>query len=214
MDLKARSLDFAVNFANLAFDEELDLLVMALPRPLEPQCAWVHPTLGCDAQIRKLHKAFGSPANVIKFEPSQSVTQAGVVAGRSCYDLDTYFFMFRNARGQPVALLYPPCITDKPSSRAAAQSGSVGRAQAKARLEALGVDVVEVNERDFLRRACNAISPEPGHLVFTEPVSRSLHDALAKLDVSCTSLTDFVPGREFGIHCLTLELPAAVKTEL
>ncbi|MBC7601310.1 MAG: hypothetical protein H7255_01435 [Ramlibacter sp.] len=214
LHLKVQSLDFAVNFANLAFDQELELLVLALPAPLEPKCSWIHPTLGCEPQIRKLQKAFASPANILKFEPSPAVTQQGVPMGSACYDLDTYYFMLRTAQGKPVVLLYSPCIREKPSSSAAAKAGSVGRAEAIARLEALGVTVVEVSDDDFQRRACNAINPHAGEIVFSEPVSQSLQNRLRELDVRSTALQDFVPGREFGIHCLTLELPPKTKVDL
>ncbi|MRD47153.1 hypothetical protein GHT07_07670 [Caenimonas koreensis DSM 17982] len=207
MHHKVTSLDFPVNFANLAFDADLDLLVLALPAAREPHCSWIHPTLGCNTQIRQLEKAFGAPANVLKFEPSRTLAQTGVPQGSSCYDLDTYYFMMRNARGEHVALVYPPCIRESPSSKAAAKSGSVGRAQAMSMLEELDVTIVEVSEADFLRRACNSISPEPGQIVFTEPVSKALRNRLAKLHVESVALEDFAPGREFGIHCLTLELP-------
>jgi len=210
LDLPVRSLDFPVNFANLAFDPGLDLLVMATPAPLEPACSWIHPTLGCDKQIEQLAEAFGSPANVLRFEPSRSVPHPGLPAGQACYDLDAYFSLFRNRRDEPVTMIHWPCVLKEPSSAAARKSGSVGRAKLKARLEALGVTVVEVSRDDFLRRACNAVSPEPGHLVFSEPVSPGLQDTLRRLQVSTTPLEDFLPGREYGIHCLTLELPPAV----
>lgn len=188
MKMQVRSLDFAVNFANVCFDQHLDLLVLALPAPLELACSWVHPTLGCEKEIGELVKAFGSPTNVVKFEPAKLVKD-------QCYDLDMFFFLLRNADNKAVALLYSPCIA------------GVEGAEFKRRLKALDIAIVEVSKADFNRRACNSISPEPGQIVFSEPVSKSLTKALEKLRVSSAVLPQFISGREFGIHCLTLELP-------
>ncbi len=199
--VKVNALPFPVNWANLASDPGLDLLVLAQPQTVDQGPSWQYPARGHESENEQLIDAFGRPGHVMKIAPAKIRPTLTTRVNDMCYDLDMYLSLFRNVDGEAVALVHSKCIEKNPPA------GLVGRADFTRALKALGVHVVEMSSDDFQRRAANSISDEPGSIVFSEPVSTALKQQLSKLGVKSREMEGFANGREFGIHCATLELP-------
>lgn len=201
--IDTRVLALAANMANLHYDEDLDLLVIA-HSGRDFACRRVEYSPDCADKTDAIVAAFGTPEHIVQLVRPR--TREG---NNACYDLDLFFHLATNARGDKVALVYEHCIRGDPPD------AGMGRKQVIDQLRALGVMVVKLLEDDFQALAANAISPERGKLLFTTEVSDLLKRRLAARGIE-SIVPDSPLGNVvntdrrldfFGIHCLTLEVP-------
>lgn len=77
----------------------------------------------------------------------------------------------------------------------------------------LGIQIIDLSRKDFNRLAANAVSLEPGKIVFSDDVSKELKETLREYQIESVIPEDSVayirePGlSDFGAHCLTVNLP-------
>jgi hypothetical protein len=144
------------------------------------------------------------PENLLQLVSRSSLRQPN--GESACYDLDLYFHMTTSRSGQKVALVYKPCVENRPQSR------EMGRDAVLARLVKLRVEVVERSGEDFRNLAANGISPENGKILFPAPVSESLKWELAAHGIE--TLQPEKPLGNFGhpalavlgLHCFTADV--------
>lgn len=190
--------EYSVNFANVEPIPELDLLVLADTPP--------HVILPPDAKADLVGR-FGHPAHVVHLELADVRNPFGA---ELCYDLDMAFLATLNARGEPVALVHWPCIQVRP------QGDAIGRDAVRARLQALGLRLIEVGAQDQRALATNALSDGHGRLLMSGPSGSLSADLLAQL--AAAGITPVFPDRlwlghpsrdtlpPYGLHCMTVHL--------
>jgi hypothetical protein len=206
-----RIVPMIANMANVLFDAKLGLLMLALDTSKRPRGTPCHlitaPSRECAAQVADLTNAFGRPRHVLKFQMSAARNAQGNPA---CYDLDLYLHITTSRSGQKVALIYSRCIVEAPKAE-----GALGRKALMLALRDLGVDIIELDKKDFDAMAANCVTAEPGTVVFTAQVSRQLKKALKQRAIDYIELQPRVGVQgHYGLHCLTLEKPASPEREL
>jgi hypothetical protein len=193
-----------VNLANVAYDHDLDLLVIAhSSNPVDCDTTTsLHPA--CPGKVDDVVTAFGKPQNIINlFSDLSRRHQSG---SEECYDLDVFFHLTTNAAGKKIALLYTPCVSDSAGSDAMTRKGVMDQ------FKALDIDIIEIGTGDFHSLAANAITPAPGSILFTADVSDSLKRELGKRKMDAvvpkggTVLGDLAGPYPYGIHCVMVEL--------
>ncbi|CAN5630211.1 hypothetical protein BH11PSE7_BH11PSE7_31910 [soil metagenome] len=186
-----------VNWADLAYHPPRGLLVIAENFRHSYLCEHVlQPARGCESMTSALAQVF-EPAHVMRIENTKLPGQAN-----ACFDLDMYFSFFLNRRHDTIAMVFPECIAETP------ETPVMGRQQFLTDLRHQGIEVITVTRQDFDRKAVNLVSPAPGLVVFSGKVSDQLKKQLEDLGVNSTDATSFGQGRDFGVHCLTLEIPS------
>jgi hypothetical protein len=179
-------LPYALNGANLDFKD--GLLVVSHGENHEPGCATAsHPAAGCSREVSQLLSHFKSARTVLQIEAASQVN------GFRCYDLDLFFQVAINKDGKKVALVYTPCIAEKPTS-----PGALGRTAFLQKLKASGVTVIPIDLTDARdKRAANFVYLQPGDILLNELPSMPLVRSLRANGV------DFIlppKGYSFGTH--------------
>jgi hypothetical protein len=191
-------MESAINFANVEFVPEADLLVVAdaTQDPITP------------SEEAELRRVFGNPANIIHLALSPLHNRAG---SDLCYDMDLAFHAMRNERGDKIALIHKPCIRES-------GGGSVmSRSQVLKALGTLGFKVIDIGSDDQAALAANALSldTQPGRLLLpSSSISDKLRTQLQENGITTSFSrdgkvlghkgTDAIPP--YGIHCLTVSL--------
>ncbi|VTU38579.1 hypothetical protein H6CHR_05254 [Variovorax sp. PBL-H6] len=198
--IEYRRLESEANLANCAFRPDDDLLVMADG----DRASIISPKMK-----RELTRVFGNPANVIHLElNAERLNSHGQLA---CYDLDLAFHAMTNVRGEPIALVYKPCIREK------ASQGRMGREDVLQALGALGYKVIEISEEDQRNLVANSLSMDDrsGKILFSsKAASKGLREQLEKHHVTpILPAGDKVLGHPaidhippYGLHCITVSL--------
>lgn len=197
LGLPVKRLSTMVNFANVEYIKEKDLLIAANPwgSPLESWELW------------ELKEAFGFPEHVVTLELDVSGQKA-----HSCYDLDLAFLFTRNDKGQIVALVYEDCLM--PDSK--------GFGESLARQH--DVLVIHISKEEQQALATNSVSnpDKPGKLLFTRDripdslVRKLKHAGIhavrpnpnSKVRIGLTEeervIYDGNASSLYGLHCLTM----------
>lgn len=197
-----RRLENTVNFANIQYLPSKDLLIIASSR-----------IFFFDKNERdELRAAFGNPKNVIHVE--LDMDKLDDQNGMRCYDLDMGLHLTRNAKAQPVALIYPACI------RAHPDLASSGRRDLLLAMHEMGIGLVELSDADQESLAANSVSwgLPPGEILMP---SRSISRKL-KRDLKAAGMRPSFPegdhvlggshvDHKVGLHCMTLHLPLPSK---
>ncbi len=192
--------DLKINFANVQWVPDLDMLVVAdVDKPTRD---W-------------LLKAYDNPTRQLTlFLNNERETPSGK---KLCYDMDIAFYVVPTQNDDWVALIHDPCIeewhlqVDSTISTSVQTSTPLSDILAKT-----GLKVIRLSEADTLRLTANALTSYDGsgRLLMTDPtMSKKL-----KKDLQQAGVTPVTAGERlghsgntishFGIHCLTLHIPA------
>jgi hypothetical protein len=199
--------------ANLHYDEKLDLLVM-MHLPWKDAGYWsLHPSR--KKQIDGVITAFGNPKNIIQLFADNS-ERYKTRKSLKCYDLDVFFHMTTNAKGEKIALLYKPCVSKF------SNIDKMDRDNVVKQFEELGISIIDLSENDFKKFAANAISLEPGKILFGHDVSPELKEQLKKKGMEPfvspvpIGFTEEIPDAilPFSVHCVAADLPVGRITEI
>lgn len=201
------------NMANLHYDEKLDLLVM-MHTPWKNSDSWSLSPRN-KKQIDGVITAFGKPKNIIQLWADNS-ERYKTRKSLKCYDLDVFFHMTTNAKGEKIALLYKPCVSKF------SKIDKMDRDNVVKQFEELGISIIDLSENDFKKLAANAISPDPGKILFGHEVSTELKEQLKKKGMEPfvspvpIGFTEEIPGKivPFSVHCVTADLPVGRVTEI
>lgn len=203
-----------VNMADVHYDPELDLLIIAHTAEPGTRCESTSLTPSCSDKVASVMTAFGKPKNIIQLFKNPDVR--GPDGFAKCYDLDIFFHLTTNPEGKKVALIYEPCIVSSPAMGGLTKEMSTKNMMKN--FKRMGIEPIHLSPEDYGQLAGNAVSLEPGKLMFGTDVSDKL-----KAQLSGHGIEAIVPEKPFavinqpgqddyGIHCVSANIPGIGTT--
>jgi hypothetical protein len=177
------------------------MLVMALGDGHGYDCTMApQPIAGCDKQVKYLAKQFRDATTVLYIEPNAKIH------GFYCYDLDIFFKLVTNIEGKRFALVYPPCIKERPHAPA------LGRQEFLQKLASEGVVPIKLSRIDAEHLVANSLVPAPGIIATPDVVTAELRGRLNAHGFTVIEPPDGMAplgtvdeGYGVGLHCRTVE---------
>lgn len=192
--------DMAINFANVQWVPDLDMLVVA----------------DVDGPTRDwLLKAYDNPTQQLTLYLNHEIQTPD--GNDLCYDMDIAFYVVPTQNNDWVALIHDPCIkgwhlqVDSTISTSVQTSTPLSGILSKA-----GLKVIRLSQADTLRLTANALTSYDGSgrlLMTDKTMSKKLKNELLTAGVTPVTAGERLGHSgnniiHFGIHCLTLHIPA------
>lgn len=190
-----------INFSNVQWIPDLDMLVAADMDAAS--FAWL-----VEAFDEPIHKLYVNLNHMTKTPSGRTL----------CYDLDIGFLAVPTEHGDWVVLIHDPCIEDwRLELDGQTWSSPQTSTPLSNVLSQVGLKVIRLSEADTLHLTANALPAHDGSgrlLMSDKNLSESLRSQLRNAGVTPVSIGGKLLGHDgtsvdhFGIHCLTLHIPA------